>query len=80
MRGGKFRPSLVGEDMKRETPYILYTADSNLDIVARLDVIQRSLDDVESRLDAIEKAGWVSTDRISDNAVTGAKIAPFKDW
>ena len=68
--------------MKKEKPYIVYTDDPTLadTIDEKLDSVLESLEAIKKRLNIIEGDSWVTTDRISDDAVTGAKIAPFKDW
>ena len=68
--------------MKNEKPYIVYTDDPALAVTIdeKLDSVLESLEAVKRRLNIIESDSWVTTDRISDDAVTGAKIAPFEDW
>lgn len=79
--------------MSSDDIYIVYTGNDDLDIDALskgVEEMNRDIDAIKARLDAIESNGWVTTPRlasnsittpkISDNSVTGAKIAPFKDW
>ena len=67
--------------MKNENPYIVYTDDKTYsDFDQKLDEIIERLGDITKRLDDIEANGWVTTQRIANDSVTGAKIAPFKDW
>ena len=51
-------------------PYLAYSSE--------VDAVQANPSDVatlDSRLDAIEADNWVTSDRIANNAVTGAKLA-----
>lgn len=51
-------------------PYLAYASTPNTAQAQSTDVSA-----LDSRLDAIETSGWVTTSRIADDAVTGAKIA-----
>lgn len=51
-------------------PYLVYTSDPEAAQANASDLAS-----LDSRLDAIEAAGWVGTNRIAAGAVTTAKIA-----
>ena len=57
-------------DFVDDYPFLAYSSDPN--------AVQANASDIsslDSRLDAIEAGGWVTTDRIASKAVTGAKVA-----
>lgn len=68
--------------MKEEQPYIIYTDNPGVLVEFELGIktLLEKITALENRVNAIEQKDWVTTDRIADNSVTGAKIAPFKDW
>lgn len=51
-------------------PYLVYTSDPEAAQANASDLAS-----LDSRLDAIEASGWVTTNRIAAKAVTGAKVA-----
>lgn len=74
-----FAPRFYSGGTMKEKPFIVYT-DDPVTFDEKIDMIIRGIEDINARLNAIEADSWVTTPRLSDNAVTGAKIAPFKDW